>query len=79
MNKRSKAIWLKYKSSKRNLYSLYIFSFLFILSIFAEVISNDKPLLMMIEDKLYIPLVIDYKETHFGGVFETEADYKMIL
>ncbi len=76
MNKRSKAIWLKYKSSKRNLYSLYIFSFLFILSIFAEVISNDKPLLMMIEDKLYIPLVIDYKETHFGGVFETEADYK---
>ncbi len=76
MNKRSKAIWLKYKSSKRNLYSLYIFSFLFILSIFAEVISNDKPLLMMIDDKLYIPLVIDYKETHFGGVFETEADYK---
>ena len=76
MNKRSKAIWLKYKSSKRNLYSLYIFSFLFILSIFAEVISNDKPLLMMIEDKLYIPLIIDYKETHFGGVFETEADYK---
>tara|TARA_B100000941_G_scaffold111463_1_gene78193 strand:+ start:12674 stop:13687 length:1014 start_codon:yes stop_codon:yes gene_type:complete len=76
MNKRSKAIWLKYKSSKRNLYSLYIFSFLFILSIFAEVISNDKPLLMMIDDKLYIPLIIDYKETHFGGVFETEADYK---
>ena len=76
MKERSKAIWLKYKSSKRNLYSLYIFSFLFILSIFAEVISNDKPLLMMIEDKLYIPLVIDYKETHFGGVFETEADYK---
>ena len=76
MKERSKAIWLKYKSSKRNLYSLYIFSFLFILSIFAEVISNDKPLLMMIENKLYIPLVIDYKETHFGGVFETEADYK---
>ena len=31
---------------------------------------------MMIDDKLYYPLVIDYKETHFGGIFETEADYK---
>ena len=76
MRERSKAIWTKFKSSKRNLYSLYIFSFIFILSIFAEVISNDKPILMMIDDKLYYPLVIDYKETHFGGIFETEADYK---
>lgn len=76
MRERSKAIWTKFKSSKRNLYSLYIFSFIFVLSIFAEVISNDKPILMMIDDKLYYPLVIDYKETHFGGIFETEADYK---
>ena len=76
MRERSKAIWIKFKSSKRNLYSLYIFSFIFILSIFAEIISNDKPILMMIDDKLYYPLVIDYKETHFGGIFETEADYK---
>ncbi len=76
MRERSRAIWIKFKSSKRNLYSLYIFSFIFILSIFAEVISNDKPILMMIDDKLYYPLVIDYKETHFGGIFETEADYK---
>ena len=76
MRERNKAIWIKFKSSKRNLYSLYIFSFMFILSIFAEVISNDKPILMMVDDKLYYPLVIDYKETHFGGIFETEADYK---
>ena len=76
MKGRGKAIWEKFKLSKRNLYSLYIFSFLFVLSIFAEVISNDKPILMMIDDKLYFPLIIDYKEVHFGGVFETEADYK---
>lgn len=76
MKGRGKAIWEKFKLSKRNLYSLYIFSFLFVLSIFAEVISNDKPILMMIGDKLYFPLIIDYKEVHFGGVFETEADYK---
>ncbi len=76
MKERSRAIWVKFKSSKRNLYSLYIFSTIFILSIFAELISNDRPILMMIDDKIYFPLVIDYKETHFGGVFETEADYK---
>ncbi len=76
MKERSRAIWVKFKSSKRNLYSLYIFSFIFLLSIFAELISNDKPILMMIDDKLYFPLVLEYKETHFGGVFETEADYK---
>ena len=76
MKGRGKAIWEKFKLSKRNLYSLYIFSFLFVLSIFAEVISNDKPILMMIDDKLYFPLIIDYNEVHFGGVFETEADYK---
>ena len=76
MRERSKAIWIKFKSSKRNIYSLYIFSFIFVLSIFAEIISNDKPILMMVDDKLYFPLVIDYKETQFGGIFETEADYK---
>ncbi len=73
---RSKVIWEKFKSSRRNIYSLYIFSFIFILSIFAEIISNDKPILMKIDDKLYFPLIVDYKETHFGGIFETEADYK---
>ena len=76
MKGRGKAIWEKYKSSKRNLYSLYIFSSLFLLSIFAEFISNDKPILMMVDDKLYLPLIIDYQETRFGGMFETEADYK---
>ncbi len=76
MKGRGKAIWEKYKSSKRNLYSLYIFSLLFLLSIFAEFISNDKPILMMVDDKLYLPLIIDYQETRFGGMFETEADYK---
>ncbi len=76
MKGRGTAIWEKYRSSKRNLYSLYIFSSLFLLSIFAEFISNDKPILMMVDDKLYFPIIIDYQETRFGGMFETEADYK---
>ena len=45
--------WDRFKSNRRNLYSLYIFSFIFILSLFAEVISNDKPIMMSIDDKIY--------------------------
>ena len=68
--------WDRFKSNRRNLYSLYIFSFIFILSLFAEVISNDKPIIMSIDDNIYIPILISYPETEFGGVFDTEADYK---
>ena len=68
--------WDRFKSNRRNLYSLYIFSFIFILSLFAEVISNDKPIMMSIDDKIYIPILISYPETEFGGIFDTEADYK---
>ena len=68
--------WDRFKSNRRNLYSLYIFSFIFILSLFAEVISNDKPIIMSIDDKIYIPILISYPETEFGGVFDTEANYK---
>ena len=68
--------WDRFKSNRRNLYSLYIFSFIFIISLFAEVISNDKPIMMSIDDKIYIPILISYPETEFGGVFDTEANYK---
>ena len=68
--------WDRFKSNRRNLYSLYIFSFIFILSLFAEVISNDKPIIMSIDDKIYIPILISYPETEFGGIFDTEANYK---
>ena len=68
--------WDRFKSNRRNLYSLYIFSFIFILSLFAEVISNDKPIMMSIDDKIYIPILISYPETEFGGIFDTEANYK---
>ena len=68
--------WDRFKSNRRNLYSLYIFSFIFIISLFAEVISNDKPIMMSIDDKIYIPILISYPETEFGGIFDTEANYK---
>ena len=46
------------------------------MSLFAEVISNDKPIMMSIDDKIYIPILISYPETEFGGIFDTEANYK---
>ena len=74
--KKYSLFWDRFKSNRRNLYSLYIFSFIFILSLFAEVISNDKPIIMSIDEKIYIPILISYPETEFGGVFDTEANYK---
>jgi len=68
--------WLRFKANRRGYYSLWIFSFVFILSLFAEFISNDKPLLVYYQHEYYFPLFKFYKETDFGGDFETEADYQ---
>ena len=65
-----------FKSNKRGFYSFWIFSFLFIVSIFADFIANDKPLLIKFDQEYYFPIINDYPETIFGGDFETEADYR---
>lgn len=65
-----------FKSNKRGFYSFWIFSFLFIVSIFADFISNDKPLLIKFDQEYYCPIINEYPETIFGGDFETEADYR---
>ncbi|MCI5146045.1 MAG: ABC transporter permease, partial [Candidatus Electrothrix sp. AR3] len=68
--------WRNFKKNKRGFYSLILFSFLFLLSLFAEVFSNDKPFLIRYEGGYYFPLFKSYPETMFGGDFETEADYR---
>jgi microcin C transport system permease protein len=65
-----------FKSNKRGWYSFWIFSFLFIVSMCANFISNDKPILINYNDKYYFPIIIGYPETTFGGDFETETDYR---
>lgn len=70
--------WRRFKANRRGYYSLWIFSILFILSLFAEVWSNDKPLLISYNDNYYYPLFKSYPETQFGGEFDTEADYQDI-
>lgn len=67
--------WLRFKASRRGYVSLWIFSILFLLSLFSEVLFNDKPLLVKYQDEYYFPFLVFYPETAFGGDFETEADY----
>lgn len=68
--------WQKFKDNKRGYWSLWIFGVLFILTLFAELIANDKPILVKFDDSFYTPVFKAYPETAFGGDFETEADYK---
>jgi len=67
--------WLRFKTNRRGYISLWIFSILFVLCFFAEMLSNDKPLVVYFEGDYYFPVVNAYPETTFGGDFETEADY----
>ena len=65
-----------FKSNKRGCYSFLIFTFLFLVSIFADFIANEKPLLIKYQNQIYLPIINEYAETTFGGDFETEADYR---
>jgi microcin C transport system permease protein len=67
--------WRRFKANKRGYVSLIVFSVLFTLSLFAEVLSNDKPLLVHYNDSYYVPLFNTYAETEFGGDFASETDY----
>ena len=65
-----------FKSNKRGWYSFWIFTLLFFISIFANFIANEKPLLIIYNNQFYFPVINEYSETTFGGDFETEADYR---
>ena len=67
--------WRRFRRNKLGYRSLLIFSVLVVLSLFAEVLSNDKPLLVRYQGELYFPLVRDYSEKTFGGDFDTPTDY----
>jgi microcin C transport system permease protein len=65
-----------FRANRRGFWSLWIFSALFFISLFAEFIANDKPLLMRYDAEFYVPVFVSYPETTFGGDFPTEADYR---
>ena len=68
--------WQNFKANRRGYWSLWIFLALFITSLFAEFIANDKPYYISFEGKSYFPVIVSYPETAFGGDFETAADYR---
>ena len=65
-----------FRAHRRGYWSMWIFIVLFGMSLFSELIANDKPFLAMYKGEFYYPIFQSYPETAFGGEFETEADYK---
>ena len=68
--------WRRFRRNRRGYWSLVLFSLLFVISLFAELLSNDLPFLVLYKDKPYFPLLVSYPETVFGGDFDTETDYR---
>ena len=68
--------WANFKANRRAYWSLIIFSVIFGLSLFAEFIANDKPILVKYRGAFYTPIFNFYPETEFGGDFKTEAVYR---
>jgi microcin C transport system permease protein len=65
-----------FRANRRGLWSLGIFLALFVTTLFAEVIANDRPILVRYEGRFYVPIVRDYPETAFGGILPTETVYR---
>ena len=65
-----------FRNNRRAFVSLWIFLVLFLLTLPAEFIANDKPLLLQYDGGYYFPVFAAYPETAFGGDFETEAEYR---
>lgn len=67
--------WLRFKRNRRGYISLWIFAVAVALSLLADVLSNDRPLIVRYDNQFYFPLVNSYPEKTFGGDFETPTDF----
>ena len=68
--------WQNFRANRRGYWSFWIFMVLFVVSLFAELIANDRPFMIKYDGHLYWPAFVTYSETTFGGDFETAADYR---
>ena len=71
----SRRAWLRFRRNRLGFVSLVLFCTLVLLSLAAELVSNDRPLVVVYQGKAYWPMVKDYPETTFGGDFATPTDY----
>ncbi|AUX73152.1 ABC transporter permease [Erwinia pyrifoliae] len=76
LNPINQARWARFKHNRRGYWSLWIFALLFILCLGAELLANDKPLLMRYQERTWFPLLVNYQESDFGGPLATPADYQ---
>jgi microcin C transport system permease protein len=76
LNPMNQRRWRSFKAHRRGFWSLWVFLLLFFISLFAEFVANDKPVLVYYNKAIYFPILKAYPETAFGGEFETEADYR---
>jgi len=65
-----------FRRNRRGFWSLWIFLAVFLVTLFAEFIANDRPLLVRFDGAWYFPVFVGYPETTFGGEFPTAADYR---
>jgi microcin C transport system permease protein len=65
-----------FRANRRGFWSLWLFLLLFGISLFAEFIANDRPLLVRFEGGWYAPVFVTYPETTWGGEFATDTDYR---
>ena len=68
--------WRNFKKNRRAFWSLILFAVLFGLSLFAEFIANDRPILVKHNGEYYMPIFKFYPETTFGGDLPIEAQYQ---
>jgi len=68
--------WRNFTANRRGFWSLWIFLALFTVTLFAELVANDKPLLVRYNGDIHAPVLFAYTETDFGGEFDLEADYR---
>ncbi|MEM7015724.1 MAG: ABC transporter permease [Pseudomonadota bacterium] len=68
--------WANFKANRRGYWSMWIFLGLFSISLFAELIANDKPIVLSYEGGLHFPVFKRYPETVFGGELPIEANYR---
>lgn len=76
LSEQARRRWARFKANRRGYRSLWIFLFIFAVSLCAEFIANDRPLVIRYDGRWYFPIVRTYPETAFGGAFPTAADYR---
>lgn len=67
--------WRRFRRNRLGYWSLLAFTTLVVLSLFAELLSNDRPLLVRYQGEFYVPMLHDYPETTFGGDFQSPTDW----